>query len=113
MRLVLIIGGSVVGVGVALQLALKIVSLIAGHVERLNAGSLSGDAGFFAAFLGLALVPLAVLLVVLAIIGRFVRARQDPVFFTRAIWGALAMTIVALALLLANVGELGGGIIPH
>ncbi len=113
MRLVVTIVGSVLGVGVALQLALKIVSLIAGHVESLNAGSLAGDAAFFAAFLGLALVPLALLLVVLASIGRWVRARQDPAFFTRAIGAAVAMTIVTLALLFASVGELGGGIIPH
>jgi len=113
MRLAVIIGGSVVGAGVALQLALTIVSLIAGHVERLNVGSLAGDAGFFAAFLGLALVPLAVIVVVLASIGRWARARQDPAFFTRAILAAVTMTIVTLGLLLAGVGSLGGGIIPH
>jgi glycine/D-amino acid oxidase-like deaminating enzyme len=113
MRRVVIIGGSVVGVGVALQLALTIVSLIAGHVERLNAGSLAGDAGFFAAFLGLALVPLAVIVVVMASIGRWIRARRDPAFFTRAILAAVTMTIVTLGLLLAGVGSLGGGIIPH
>ena len=68
---------------------------------------------FFAAFLGLALVPLALFVVMLASIGRWVRARQDPAFFTRAIWAAVAMTFVALALLLADVGTLGGGVIPH
>jgi len=113
MRLAVIIGGSVVGIGVALQLGLKIVSLIAGSVERLNAGSLAGDAEFFAAFLGLALAPLALIVVMLASIGRWVRARQDAAFFTRAIWAAVAMTVVTLALLLAGVGSLGGGIIPH
>ena len=113
MRWVVIICGSVVGVGVALQIVLKIVSLVAGRVERLNAGSLASDAEFFAAFLGLALVPLGLILVLLAGIGRYVRARQDPAFFTRAIWAALAMTIVTLALLLAGVATLGGGIIPH
>ena len=113
MRLAVTIGGSVVGVGVALQLVLKTVSLIAGHLDRLNSGSLAGDAGFFAAFLGMALVPLALFLLVLAGIGRWVRSRQDPGFFTRAIWAALAMMIISLALLLADVGVLGGGIIPH
>ena len=113
MRLAVIIGGGVVGVGVALQLLLEIVSVIAAYVERVNPGNLAGDSGFFAAFLGLALVPLALLLVMLACIGRWVRARQDPAFFTRAIWAAVAMTIVSLTLLLADLGTLGGGIIPH
>ena len=110
MRRVVSIGGSVVAAGVALQLALKIVSMIAG---QMSGGNLASDSAFFGAFLGLALVPLGLLLVVLAVIGRFVRARQDAVFVTRAIWRALAMTIIALALLLADVGSFGGGIIPH
>lgn len=113
MRRVVTIGGSLVGVGVAVQLVLTIVALIAAHVESLSSGSLAGDAGFFAAFLGLALVPLAVLFLVLAMIGKYFDARQNPVFFRRAIGVAVAMTIVSLALLLGGVGELGGGIIPH
>jgi hypothetical protein len=107
------IGGSLAGVGVAIQLVLQIVSIIAGYFDQLKGGSLAGDAGFFAAFLGLALVPLALLVAMLAGLGRYIRVKQDPAFFTRAIWAALAMMMVSLGLLLADVGALGGGIIPH
>jgi hypothetical protein len=112
-RRAVMIAASLVGAGVAIQVVLQMVSILAGYFDRSNTGSLAGDAGFFAAFFGLALVPLALLVAMLAGIGRYLRAKQDPAFFTRAIWVALAMMMVSLGLLLADAGTLGGGIIPH
>ena len=109
MRLAVTVSAAAVGAGVLLQLVLTLVSLIAGYMD---AGSLAGDAGFFAAFSGLALVPLTVLLVLLASIGKWVRA-HDARFFQRARWAAVTMMVLASALLLGNAGTLGGGIVPH
>jgi hypothetical protein len=113
MRRAIMVLGSVAGIGVAIQLALTIVGVVAGQIDRPNAGSLAGDAGFFAAFLGLGLVPFAVLVVAIAVIGKCLQSPQNSVFFTRAIWAAITTALIALALLVAGVGALGGGIIPH